>query len=84
MNAINYSDLRRNLKARMDQVYQDHEPLIVTRKDNENLVMISLDDYNSLTETQYLLSSEKNAEHLMKSLQSARSGKSFEKELIEE
>lgn len=68
----------------MDQVYHDHEPLIITRKDNENLVMISLDDYNSLTETQYLLSSEKNAEHLMKSLQSARSGKSFEKELIEE
>jgi len=84
MNAVNYSDLRRNLKARMDQVYHDHEPLIITRKDNENLVMISLDDYNSLTETQYLLSSEKNAEHLMKSLQSARSGKSFEKELIEE
>lgn len=84
MNAVNYSDLRRNLKARMDQVYNDHEPLIITRKDNENLVMISLDDYNSLTETQYLLSSKKNAEHLMKSLQSARSGKFFEKELIEE
>lgn len=84
MNAVNYSDLRRNLKDRMDQVYQDHEPLIITRKDNENLVMISLDDYNSLTETQYLLSSEKNAEHLMKSLHSARSGKSFKKELIEE
>ncbi|MBI9108767.1 MAG: type II toxin-antitoxin system prevent-host-death family antitoxin [Spirochaetales bacterium] len=84
MNAINFSDLRRNLKTRMDQVYHDHEPLIITRKDNENLVMISLDDYNSLTETQYLLSSKKNTEHLMRSLQSARSGKSFEKELIEE
>ena len=84
MNAINYTDLRRNLKARMDQVYHDHEPLIITRKDSENLVMISLEDYNSLTETQYLLSSEKNAEHLMKSLHSARSGKTLEKELIEE
>lgn len=68
----------------MDQVCQDHEPLIITRKNNENLVMLSLDDYNSLTETQYLLSSEKNAEHLMKSLQSARAGSTFTKDLIEE
>ncbi len=84
MEAVNYSDLRRNLKAHMDQVYQDHEPLIITRKDNENLVMISLDDYNSLTETQYLLSSKKNSEHLMKSLESARAGKTLKKELIVE
>lgn len=84
MDAINYTDLRKNLKARMDQVYHDHEPLIVTRKDNENVVLISLDDYNSLTETQYLLSSKNNAEHLMKSLKSAHAGKSVKKELIEE
>ncbi len=68
----------------MDKVYHDHEPLIVTRKNNENVVLISLDDYNSLKETQYLLSSKNNAEHLMKSLQSARSGKTLRKELIEE
>jgi antitoxin YefM len=68
----------------MDKVYHDHEPLIITRKDNENVVLISLDDYNSLTETQYLLSSKNNAEHLKKSLQSARAGKSVRKELIEE
>ena len=67
----------------MDKVYHDHEPLIVTRKNNENVVLISLDDYNSLTETQYLLSSSNNADHLMNSLQSARAGKSFKKELIE-
>jgi antitoxin YefM len=68
----------------MAKVYHDHEPLIITRKNNENVVMISMDDYNSLTETQYLLSSENNAEHLIKSLKSARSGKGFKKELIEE
>ena len=84
MNAVNYTDLRRNLKARMDKVYHDHEPLIITRKDNENLVMISLDDYNSLAETHYLLSSKRNTEHLMESLSSARSGKTIIKELIEE
>ncbi len=84
MDAINYTDLRRNLKAMMDKVYHDHEPLIITRKDNQNVVLISLDDYNSLTETQYLLSTKNNTEHLMKSLKSAHSGKSFKKELIEE
>lgn len=68
----------------MDRVYHDHEPLIITRKGNENLVLISLDDYNSLTETQYLLSSKNNTDHLMKSLESARSGKASKKELIEE
>lgn len=84
MDAVNYTDLRQNLKARMDKVYHDHEPLIITRKNNENLVLISLEDYNSFVETQYLLSTKNNADHLMKSLHAARSGTVLEKELIEE
>jgi antitoxin YefM len=84
MNAINYTDLRQNLKSHMDNVYQDHEPLIVTRKDNQNVVLISLEDYNSLSETQYLLSSQNNANRLLRSLSDARNGKSFQKDLIEE
>ncbi|MDC7223904.1 MAG: type II toxin-antitoxin system prevent-host-death family antitoxin [Spirochaetales bacterium] len=84
MDAVNYTDLRQNLKSHMDRVYQDHEPLIVTRKDNQNVVMISLDDYNSLIETQYLLSSENNAVRLKRSLEDARKGKSVARELVEE
>ncbi|QEN04355.1 type II toxin-antitoxin system prevent-host-death family antitoxin [Thiospirochaeta perfilievii] len=84
MNAVNYTDLRQNLKSHMDSVYQDHEPLIVTRKDNQNVVLISLEDYNSLTETQYLLSSQNNANRLLRSLSDARNGNTFTKELIEE
>ena len=84
MNAVNYTDLRQNLKSHMDKVCQDHEPLIVTRKDNQNVVLISLEDYNSITETQYLLSSQNNANRLLRSLSDARSGKTFTKELIEE
>ncbi len=84
MNAVNYTDLRQNLKSHMDSVYQDHEPLIVTRKDNQNVVLISLDDYNSLIETQYLLSSQNNANRLRRSLSDARNGKTFQKEIIEE
>ena len=83
MNAVNYTDLRQHLKIHMDKVYEDHEPLIVTRKNNQNVVMISLDDYNSLTETQYLLSSEKNAIRLKKSLEDARNGNAALHELIE-
>lgn len=84
MNAINYSELRNNLKAYMDKVYHNHEPAIITRKNNENVVLISLDDYNALVETHYLLSTANNAKRLMSSLEKARSGKVFKKDLIEE
>ena len=84
MNAVNYSDLRKNLKSYMDRVYQDREPLIITRKNNENVVMISITEYNSLVETDYLLSSEANARHLIESVDSARRGESIERHLIEE
>ena len=42
MNAVNYSDLRRNLKSYLDRVYEDREALIVTRKNNENVVLLSI------------------------------------------
>ncbi len=84
MDAINYSDLRQNLKKYLDYVYKDHETLIVTRKNNENVIILSVDDYNSLNETQYLLSTKNNAKHLDNSLNQLRSGKGLKKELIEE
>ena len=75
MNAISYTDLRQNLKTYMDKVVQDRYPLIVTRKSNENIVLISVDDYNSLVETNYLLSNKANAEHLKKSINQHKLGK---------
>lgn len=48
-------DLRRNLKSYLDQVYNDRETLIVTRKNNENVVLILLEEYNNLEESTYLL-----------------------------
>jgi antitoxin YefM len=59
----------------MDKVFQDHNSLIITRKNNENVVMISVDEYNSLLETNYLLANEANAEHLKKSIAQHKSGK---------
>ncbi len=58
MDAVSYSDLRQNLKSYLDRVYFDHDPLIVTRKNSENLVILSVDEYNSLLETSYLLSNK--------------------------
>jgi antitoxin YefM len=75
MDAVTYTDLRQNMKTYMDRVVMDCAPLIVTRKNNENVVMISVDEYNSLVETNYLLSNEANAEHLKKSIAQHRAGK---------
>lgn len=82
MDAVSYSDLRQNLKSYMDKVYNDHDPLIITRKNNENLVLLSIDEYNSLMETSYLLSNEANAEHLKTSIAQYSAGKLEKRELI--
>ena len=84
MQAISFSEVRKNFKKYLDEVYNNHDPLIITRKNNENLIVLSLDDYNSLTETQYLLYSENNRNHLISSLKKLRSDKGIQKDLIEE
>ena len=84
MDAVSYTDLRQNLKSYMDKVYSDHDPLIITRKNNENLVLLSIDEYNSLMETSYLLSNEANAEHLKKSIAQYAAGKTKKRELLKD
>ena len=84
MDAVSYSDLRQNLKSYMDKVYGDNDPLIITRKNNENLVLISIDEYNSLMETNYLLSNEANADHLKKSIAQYTAGKTKKRELLKD
>lgn len=86
MKAINYTEFRQNLKSNLDSVYNDHEALIVTRKRNENMVVISQEDYNSLTETVYLLSSPANASRLIKSREQVKKGQlvSFDVDSLED
>lgn len=84
MNAVNYSDLRRHLKSYMDRVYEEREPLIATRRNNENVVVMSIEQYNSLVETSYLLGTEANARHLVESLRDVRAGRTEERELVDE
>jgi len=76
MTATTYSDLRQNLKTYMDKVILDSDPLIITRKNNENLVLLSVKEYYSLIETNYLLSNQANAEHLKRSIARHKSGRS--------
>ncbi|MFE3869471.1 type II toxin-antitoxin system Phd/YefM family antitoxin [Flavobacterium sp. LS2P90] len=83
MKVVNYTDLRLNLKKWMDSVIDDMEEIIVKRKDNKDLVLISLDEYNSLKETNYLLSG-KNREIVLKAVEDVKNKKTFQKELIEE
>ncbi len=75
MEAVNYSEFRENLKTYLDKSYYNHKPIIITRKEGKNMVLLSMEDYNSMVETNYLLSNEANAEHLFKSIKQAREGR---------
>ncbi|MEE9438635.1 MAG: type II toxin-antitoxin system prevent-host-death family antitoxin [Saprospiraceae bacterium] len=83
MKVINYTELRLNLKHWLDSVVDDVEELIIKRKDQKDLVLISLDEYNSLVETNYLLSG-KNREVLLESIAEVKKGDKLYQELIEE
>lgn len=83
MQVVNFTEARNNLKSLFDSVYQDSEEVIVNRKNGENVVIISLDSYNAMKETNYLLSSPKNRERLLNSLANARAGKVTQRELVE-
>ena len=82
MKVVNYTDLRLNLKKWLDLVVDDVEELIIKRKNNQDLVLVSLEEYNSLKETSYLLSG-KNREVLMNSVAESKSGKMEEHNLME-
>lgn len=64
--AVNYMNLRDNMKMYMDKVTDDYETMIVTRKDNKNVVMISEESYNNLMENVYVMGNKENYDWLMK------------------
>jgi len=83
MLATNYTNLRDNMKEYFNQIADSFEPLIVTRKD-ENMVIMSQSLYDSLMETVYLMGNEQNRAHLGKSIEQYRRGQAFEKGLIDD
>lgn len=83
MNAITYSSARENLAQTISDVCRNHDPVIITKKGVESVVMMSLEDYESMKETTYLLRSPKNARRLLESIQQLEEGKGSERELAE-
>ena len=75
--AITYSEARQNLAETMNRVCDHHEPVIITRQKSPSVVMMSLEDYNSIMETAYLLRSPANAVRLREAIQAADTGKAI-------
>lgn len=84
MRVVNFSDARNNLKSVLDQVADDADYTVITRRDSEDAVVMSLETFNSYMETFHLLRSPANAAHLVKSIDQYKSGDVQERELIDE
>ena len=82
MRIINFSDARNSLRSVIDQVVEDADVTVISRRDAPDAVVMSFEYYSSLMETVHLLSSPANAAHLAKSIQQARSGRSKQRDLI--
>lgn len=83
MDSISYTSARSNLAKTMEQVCNDHAPVAITRKGEGAVVMISMDDYQSLEETAYLLRSPRNMRRLLEAVVELEEGKGKERKLTE-
>lgn len=83
MKAISYTAARENLAATMDRVCNDRDPVVITRKRDQSVVLLSLEDYEALEETAYLLRVPANARRLQAAIESLERGNGLEKQLIE-
>ncbi|HSW93138.1 MAG TPA: type II toxin-antitoxin system prevent-host-death family antitoxin [Gammaproteobacteria bacterium] len=84
MDAKSYSSVRKELARTMEKVCDDHSPLIITRKNARAVVMMSLEDFNAIEETAYLLRNPANADRLRESIKQAAAGKTLSHDLMEE
>ncbi len=75
MRVISFTEVRHRLKAVLDTVINDADTLVITRQDGEDVVVMSLDYYNSLMETVHLIRSSANATHLNRSIAQYEAGK---------
>jgi antitoxin YefM len=83
MKSISYTAARSNFAKTMEEVCDDHAPIAITRKGEGAVVMMSMEDYEALEETAYLLRSPKNTRRLLESIAELESGKGKEREIIE-
>ena len=82
MDAITYTQARQNFTGTMKKVCDDHAPLIITRKNEPPVVMMSLEDYNSTQESMYLLRSPVNSARLLKAVEDVKKGKVIVHDLL--
>lgn len=83
MDSISYTAARSNLAKTMKQVCDDHAPIAITRKGQGTVVLMSMDDYQALEETAYLLRSPKNTRRLLEAMAELESGEGKEREMLE-
>lgn len=84
MRIVSFSEARSSLKSVLDQVVNDADCTVITRRDSEDAVVMSLDYYNSLMETVYLLKSPANAERLMKSIEQFKEGQAQQRDVLDD
>jgi antitoxin YefM len=75
MKSITYTAARENLASTMNKVCLDHAPVVITRNRDQSVVMLALEDYESLEETAYLLRSPANAKRLIEAIHALETGK---------
>lgn len=83
MNMVTVNEAKRNLDSLIKKIFSDAEPTIITTETGQQIVLLSLDEFNSWQETAYLLSNPANAARLRKSIAEAQTGKVTERELDE-
>jgi antitoxin YefM len=84
MKVISFSEARNSLKTVLDRVVEDADYTIVTRRDADDVVVMSLESFNSLMETMHLLKSPPNAAHLERSIAQFKQGKAVVRDVLNE
>ena len=83
MVAVNFSALRSNLKTYCDAATRDAETIVVTRRNEENVVLMSLENYNNLMENVFLTSDRRNYAHIIEGIEQLRAGRTVMKDTAE-
>lgn len=84
MNVVTFSEARNTLKAVLDRVINDADYTVITRRDADDAVVMSLEHFNGLMETVHLLKSPANAAHLERSIAQYKQGQVTDRDLLDE
>ena len=84
MKIVSFTEARNSLKSVLDSVVDDADTAVITRRDSEDAVVMSLEHYNSLMETVHLLRSPANAQHLSRSIAQYKAGKTTQHDLTDD